>query len=112
MNKRLKAEEIKLNCAKLIGTNKCYVCGCQKAKGGMTVHHLEYVFDDVTYSKYPRNDTGTLQYYTDLYKEVEINPKRFMFLCNKHHQALERLNRYSKEILKRLLMALKKTKTK
>lgn len=112
MNKRLEAEEIKQNCAKLIGYDKCFVCGCKKARGGMTVHHLEYVFDDVTYKKYPRNDTGKLQYYIDLYKMVELNPKRFMFLCNKHHQALERLNRYSDKILNKLLKALKKTKTK
>ncbi len=112
MNKRLEAEEIKQKCAKLIGYNKCYVCGCQKAKGGMTIHHLQYVFDDVVYSKYPRNDTGKLQYYTDLYKAVKLNPKRFMFLCNKHHQAVERLNRYSDAILKKLLKARKLTKTR
>ncbi len=112
MNKRQKAEEVKQECANLIGYNTCFVCGCKKSKKGMTVHHLEYVFDDVTYSKYPRNDSGKLEYYTALLEMVKDNPKRFMFLCNTHHQALERLNRYSSKILKKLLQALKLTKTK
>lgn len=111
MNKRLMAEEVKQEIGKIIG-NTCFVCGCTKAKGGMTVHHLEYVFNDVVYKNYERNDTGKLKYYTALLEVVKQKPKRFMFLCNKHHQALERLNRYKKETLDGLLRALKKTKTK
>lgn len=111
MNKRQKAEEVKQECAKLIGYNTCFVCGCKKSKKGMTVHHLEYVFNDIVYKNYERNDTGKLKYYTALLEQVKENPKRFMFLCNTHHQALERINRYKPETLKRLLKALKLTKT-
>lgn len=113
MNKREKAEEVKLECAKVIGYNTCFVCGCTKSKKGMTVHHLWYIFDDVTYNKYqPPNDTNKLKYYTDLLVKVKEMPERFMFLCNTHHQALERLNRYKKETLTKLLEALALTKTK
>ncbi len=112
MNKRLKAEEVKQECAKHIGSNKCFVCQCLKSKKGMTVHHLEYVFDDVTYKKYqPPNDTNKLAYYTDLLEMVKDIPTRFMFLCNTHHQALERLNRYKPETIVNLLHALLLTKT-
>ena len=112
MNKRQKAEETKLKCAKVLGVDSCFVCGCKKAKGGMTIHHLEYEFDDVIYKNYDRNDSGKLKYYTALLKKVEERPERFMYLCNKHHQILERLNRYNKNILRKILLALSLTKTK
>lgn len=115
MNKRQEREEIKQKCAEYIGYNTCFVCGCTKAKGGMTIHHLEYIFNDITYSlpKYkPTNDSTKLQYYKDLLPLVKEQPERFMFLCNKHHQALEKLNRFNPEILVKLIEALILTKTK
>ena len=69
MNKRQEIEEVKQECAKIIGYNTCFVCGCTKSKRGMTVHHLEYIFNDVTYKlpKYqPNNDNIKLKYYKDL----------------------------------------------
>jgi len=111
MNKRLKAEEVKKQIGEIIGAD-CFVCGCKKARGGMTVHHLWYIFNDVVYKNYERNDSGKLKYYQELLPLVREQPTRFMMLCNKHHQALERLNRYKEETLERLLMALKLTKTK
>lgn len=111
MNKRLKVEAIKQDIGKIIG-NTCFVCGCTKSKKGMTVHHLWYIFDDVIYKNYPQTVDGKIKYYTELLKKVEEMPKRFMFLCNVHHQALERLNRYKKETLTKLLEALALTKTK
>ena len=112
MNKRLKAEEVKQECARIIGYNTCFVCDCIKSKKGMTVHHLEYVFYDITYNKYkPSNDTNKLAYYTDLLKMVKDRPERFMFLCNTHHQSLERLNRFKPTTLVKLLEALLMTKT-
>lgn len=115
MNKRQEIEEVKQECAKFIGYNTCFVCGCTKSKRGMTVHHLEYIFNDVTYKlpKYqPNNDNNKLKYYKDLLEEVKKTPERFMFLCNTHHQALERLNRFKPETLVKLLEALILTKTK
>lgn len=78
----------------------------------MTVHHLWYIFDDVVYKNYPKTDEGKYRYYVDLYQKVVEDPTRFMFLCNTHHQALERLNRYKRETLEKLLEALALTKTK
>lgn len=115
MNKRLQREEVKQLCATHIGYNTCFVCGCTKAKGGMTIHHLEYIFNDVTYGlpKYkPVNDTTKLLYYKDLLPLVIERPERFMFLCNKHHNILEKLNQYNPKILVKLLEALMLTKTK
>lgn len=111
MDKRVKAEEYKQNIGKIIG-NTCFVCGCKKAKKGMTVHHLEYIFDDVKYNNYPRTADGHLKYYKALLVAVEDTPERFMFLCNVHHQALERLNRYRETTLDKLLEALSFTHTK
>lgn len=114
MNLRQKVEEIKKRIgAKIIGRGKCYVCGCGISKRGMTVHHLWYIFDDVTYKKFlPRNDTNTLKYYTALEPLTKDDPKRFMYLCNTHHQALEKMNRYGDELFKKLIKARKMTKTK
>lgn len=115
MNKRQEIEDVKQECAKFIGYNTCFVCGCVKSKRGMTVHHLEYIFNDITYKlpKYqPNNDNNKLKYYKDLLEEVKKTPERFMFLCNTHHQALERLNRFKPETLVKLLEALILTKTK
>jgi len=114
MNKRLQREEIKLKCAEAIGVSGCFVCGCTKHKKGMTIHHLEYIFNDVTYNlpKYkPTNDSTKLAYYTDLLPLVVEIPARFMYLCNPHHQALERLNRFNPETIVSLLEALLLTKT-
>lgn len=114
MNKRQLIEEIKTKLGKIIlGKGKCFVCGCRISKRGMTIHHLEYIFNDVIHSNYkPRNDTNTLRYYTDLEPLVRDRPKRFMYLCNTHHQALERINRYNDKTLKKLLQAKKMTKTR
>jgi len=115
MNKRMKAEEVKKRLGgKIHGRGKCFVCGCKISKRGMTVHHLWYVFNDVVHSneKYqPRNDTTLLQYYQDLEPLVKENPKRFMYLCNTHHQAIERINRYGDKTLNKLLRARKMTNT-
>ncbi len=116
MNKRLKAEELKTKLGKIsLGKGKCYICGCKVSKKGMTIHHLEYIFNDVVRSApnyQPRNDSTTLRYYEDLIPLVKDIPTRFMYLCNTHHQALEGLNRYGDKILNKLLRARKLTKTR
>lgn len=112
MNLRLQAEEIKKRIAKLIKYgDDCFICGCKISRRGMTIHHLWYIFNDVVYKNYPKNDTGKLQYYTDLEPLVKDMPERFLYLCNTHHQALERINRYGDKTLNRLLKARKMTKT-
>jgi len=115
VNKRIQAEEIKTRLGKKAhGRGKCFICGCKISKKGMTIHHLKYIFNDVVRynEKYqPRNDSTTLLYYQDLEPLVKDNPKRFMYLCNNHHQAVERINRYGDKTLKRLLLARKMTNT-
>ena len=115
MNKRTQSEEIKTRLGKKIhGKGKCFICRCKISKKGMTIHHLKYIFNDVVRSneKYqPRNDSTTLQYYQDLEPLVIKIPKRFMYLCNTHHQAVERINRYGDETLEKLLQARKMTNT-
>lgn len=112
MNLRLQAEEVKKRIAKgLKYGDSCFVCGCKISRRGMVIHHLFYIFNDVVYSNYPKNDSGKLQYYLDLEPLAKEMPERFLYLCNPHHQALERINRYSDKTLKRLLKARKLTKT-
>ena len=79
----------------------------------MTVHHLWYIFNDVVYKNYlPRNDTNTLRYYNDLEPLVKENKKRFMYLCNKCHHALEKFNQFGEEKFNRLIKARQMTKTR
>ena len=114
MNLRQQTEAIKTRLGKKIhGKGKCYACGCKVSKRGMTIHHLEYIFNDVTYDQFkPHNDTNNLRYYKSLEPLVLENPKRFMYLCNTHHQAVEGLNRYGDELLGKLMKARKLTRTK
>lgn len=111
MNQRLQTEEIKKRIAKLPRfKSKCYVCGCKISKRGMTFHHLWYIFNDVVYKNYPKNTSGQLQYYKDLEPLIRENPKRFLYVCNTHHQAIERISRYGDDLFKKLLKARKLTR--
>ena len=113
-NLRVLAEEIKTRIGKkVIGKGKCWVCGCKISRRGMTIHHLEYIFNDVVHKNYkPRNDTNTLKYYTDLEPLTKEIPKRFMYLCNPCHTSLENFNKYGDKKFDRLSKARKMTKTR
>lgn len=104
---------IKTQCGKLCyyGKGKCFTCKCEKAKRGMVVHHRYYIDNDVIYSNYPQNDTGRLQYYTDLIQLIKKNPKRFMYMCNTHHHVLTRFRRFGDKLFDKLCIARKLTKT-
>jgi hypothetical protein len=111
VDKQVKAEEVKQKCAKLIGYDTCFICEAKKSRRGFTIHHLEYIFNDVIYKHYPKTADGKLKYYEDLLVMVEANPARFMYLCNTDHIALERINRYSPKKLIKLIEALLLTHT-
>lgn len=111
MSLRQQAEVIKMRIIKMLG-GECCICGCKISRKGMTVHHLWYIFNDVVYSNYPRNDSGKLAYYTALEPLVKENPKRFKPICNTDHQSLERLCRFGDEKLNKLLAIRKITKTR
>lgn len=83
--------------------NRCYVCHAQSSKHGMTFHHKRYEKDEKTYGDF----TNTLEYYQYLQTKIRKNPRRFLYLCNPHHLALERIKRYNIVTLKRLLMAVR-----
>jgi len=104
---------MKIRCGQVaLGNGKCWICGCITAKRGMTVHHLWYLKNnDIIYKNYPKNDSGTLEYYTELYPKVVKNPKRFMYLCNTHHFTLEKFCRFGDKIYNKISIARKMTKT-
>ena len=111
---------IKLELAERYYDGVCFVCKKdrgmvrgRKAKqegGNMTFHHKRYITNDVVHSNYPKNSSGTLQYYKDLAPLIRENPRSFIYLCSPHHQALERLLRYGNETLKSLLTCVKQSK--
>ena len=108
MNKVSKQQllEIKTDLAKLPRfKNKCYVCHTEKSKKGMTFHHLSYEPGELTYSDFH----NPLEYYEYLKYKVRQNPKRFLYVCNTHHQAITRVKRFSPLTRKRLLAAVRMT---
>ncbi len=84
--------------------SRCYICHCKKSKSGFTFHHITYADWEKTYSDFP----NALEYYTYLKPIIENNPKRFLYLCSDHHQALERMARWGKN-LPRLIRAVRLT---
>jgi len=102
-NDKIKNELAKLRRFK----GKCYICGCTSHKRGMTFHHLWYLTKgDVIYSEYAK--LGKLsQYYPDLKPLILEKPERFLYLCTPHHQALEKLKRFSADKFERLVRAVR-----
>lgn len=84
----------------------CYVCHAKKARGGMTFHHLEYLQGEKTYADFK----SPLDYYVYLEKQIRENPKRFLYVCNVHHQAIERLARWKGKNRERLIKAVRMTR--
>lgn len=99
----------KEKCGKLLG-GKCNICGCTKAKRGMIIHHRWYINNDVTYSNYPQNDSGRLQYYKDLEPIIKQNPKRFAYLCNVDHHSLTMICRFGDKKFNALCLERRKSK--
>ena len=72
----------------------------------MTFHHLWYLPGELTYSDF----ADPLVYYEELENLVRQNPKRFLYLCSDHHQAVERNVRWGDTNFKRLVRAVRMTK--
>ena len=66
---------------------------------GFTFHHVYYINNDIRYDDY----TDPLAYNQDLAGEIEKNPKRFIFLCNKDHYIVTRLISMNNDRRDRLL---------
>lgn len=69
----------------------------------MTFHHLWYEPGELTYNDFP----DTLAYYEYLVEKIVSEPARFLYLCNPHHQAVERMKRYGDVTWPRLLRAVR-----
>lgn len=95
MNNKEQTQLIKRALAKKFYDGKCWVCHTQQSKGGMLFHHVWYNEQDTTRGQYNNGYSGSLEYHKALEKEIIKNPKRFRYLCNGCHQALERFIRFS-----------------
>lgn len=95
MNNKEQTQLIKKSLARKFFDGKCWVCNAQQSKDGMLFHHVWYNPQDTTRNQYPSGYAGSLEYHKKLEKEIIQNPKRFRYLCNSCHQALERFIRYS-----------------
>lgn len=105
MNSKEKVNEIKSQLAKLPSFRRgCYVCGCKLHRRGMTFHHKNYIPSEKTYKDFGKN---MYEYYIYLKPIIEKSPERFLYLCTPHHQALERLKRFSSEKFEKLVKAVR-----
>lgn len=88
--------------------SRCYVCHAKfNHKAGFTFHHIWYVVGEKIYSSFDKNSKGRLEYTKYVIKQVKNNPKRFLLLCSKHHVVLERMKRWNKINLNRLIKAVR-----
>lgn len=85
--------------------SRCYVCHTAKSRSGFTFHHLWYEPGEPTYKDFKT----PLQYYQNLQMLVRQNPKRFLYVCSDHHQAIERNARWGAKNFRRLVRAVRLT---
>lgn len=84
----------------------CFVCGAKHHRQGMTFHHLWYLPGEKVYSDFK----NPLDYYKQLAPLIRKDPQRFLYVCNIHHQAIERLARWKGKNLARLVKAARMTR--
>lgn len=120
----------------------CFICEQQmnhtpqSRKLGWTFHHkyydsreLSYRYFDKTKDEFmwkgkdwsPRNPTVSKKakgiefrslYRLEVFRQVRKKKGQFLLMCSTHHQALEKIDRFSPPKVKRLIRAWKMTKTK
>ena len=95
MNNQQKVQLIKRTLANKFYNGRCWICKTFDSPKGMLFHHVWYNPQDITRKQYPSSYSGSLDYHQELEKEIIKNPKRFRYLCNGCHQALERFIRFS-----------------
>lgn len=106
MNQRERINRIKAELALLPRfKSRCFVCHCKKSKSGFTFHHLWYEPYELTYKDFK----NPLEYYENLKLFVQANPKRFLYVCSDHHQAIERNARWGSKNFARLVRAVRLT---
>ena len=90
--------------------NRCYICQRKFGfRNSPVIHHLTYDSDDKKYSAFEKTQLGQLRYHESLELEVFENPKNFYALCNKHHGAVHKLNRWSDDNFERLIEVVRRT---
>lgn len=113
--------------------SKCFICEelmnhTPKSKRlGWTFHHKYYDSRELSYrcfdktkeefmwkdkeSKVKGIDLRAL-YRLEVFRQVRKKKGQFLLMCSTHHQALEKIDRFSPPKVKRLIRAWKMTKTK
>lgn len=104
MNYRKLANQIKTKIAKLPNfKSRCRVCHTKKTKKGFTFHHKWYISTDKTFKDFD----NPLKYMVYLEPLIHLTPERFLYVCNPHHQTIERLKRFSPKNFERLVKAVR-----
>lgn len=85
----------------------CKFCW-QKSSFKMTVHHRNYIKDDVIYKNYPDNIEGRIDYYNDLIPLVRADPSRFLYICISCHNILEYYLQFGNELEYEIIQELSK----
>ena len=86
---------------------KCYICGTNK---NLTWHHRWYGTGK-KYSDFPRTKQGKVDYAKEVEHQVRSNPVQFFLLCSKHHFITERMARWKRDKLHRLMEVVDLTET-
>ena len=82
--------ELKKECMNRVSVPVCDICGEVKPKC-LTIHHLDYHPDSITYNKFGNSDDERLKYYSHLLDEIKMRPDNFKVLCIGCHTQLEYL---------------------
>lgn len=114
--------------------SRCHVCHAianeHTRSYGWAFHHLEYLNNELTHrhfkpllgkkpnpeflfegKEYSKIDFPSL-YKLEVIRQVRKNPKIFRFVDSAHHQAVEKLDRFKPENVKRLIGLWKETRTR
>ena len=104
MSYRKLANQIKVKIAKLPNfKSRCYVCHTKKTRKGFTFHHKFYSTSDRNYKDFE----NPLKYMVHLEPLIHQQPQQFLYVCNPHHQAIERLKRFGPKNFERLVKAVR-----
>ena len=72
--------------------NTCFICGIKHtARRQLVIHHLWYMQGEKTYKDFRKR----IDYLNYLKERTNETPDRFILVCNKHHQIIERLKRFN-----------------
>ena len=82
--------ELKKECFNRISGSYCFCCGHNKPKQ-LTLHHLSYSKNSITYNNFENSDDGRLKYYVCLLDEIKEDASNFIVVCMNCHNIIEDL---------------------